>query len=39
MTAFGFHSWNFSFPMGLELDCGLAHRGSQDQGEDHGKAD
>jgi hypothetical protein len=39
MTAFGSFMGISCFQWGLELDCGLAHRDSQDQAEDHGKGD
>ena len=37
MTTFGSFMGISRFQCDLELDCGLAHRESQDQGEGHGK--
>jgi hypothetical protein len=39
MTTFGSFMGISRFQWDLELDCGLAHRDSHDQVEDHGKGD
>jgi hypothetical protein len=39
MTTLGSFMEIYRFDWNLELDCGLAHRDSHDQVEDHGKGD